>query len=67
MVKTQSSEVSYSVSTDLHPCVCVTIASSERLFSATGNIVTPLRAHLSPDKVEMLTSLSKNLKRLFDF
>lgn len=42
-------------------CVCATSSSSERLFSAAGNIVTPLRAHLKPDKVEMLTFLSKNL------
>ena len=42
-------------------CICATSASSERLFSAAGNIVTPLRAHLNPDKVEMLTFFSKNL------
>lgn len=42
-------------------CVCATSCSSERLFSAAGNVVTPLRAHLKPDKVEMLTFLSKNL------
>ena len=42
-------------------CVCATSCSSERLFSAAGNIVTPLRAHLNRDKVEMLTFLSKNL------
>ena len=42
-------------------CVCATSTSSERLFSAAGNIATPLRAHLKPDKVEMLTFLSKNL------
>ncbi len=42
-------------------CVCATSTSSERLFSAAGNVVTPLRAHLKPDKVEMLTFLSKNL------
>ncbi len=42
-------------------CVCATSTSSERLFIAAGNVVTPLRAHLKPDKVEMLTFLSKNL------
>ncbi len=42
-------------------CICATSSSSERLFSTAGNIVTPLRAHLKPDKVEMLTFLSKNL------
>ncbi len=42
-------------------CICATSASSERVFSTAGNVLTPLRAHLTPDKVEMLTFLSKNL------
>ena len=42
-------------------CICATSSSSERLFSTAGNIATPLRSHLTPDKVEMLTFLSKNL------
>lgn len=42
-------------------CVCATSTSSERLFSTSGNIVTPTRSHLNPDKVEMLTFLAKNL------
>ena len=42
-------------------CVCATSCSSERLFSASGNIVSPLRATLNPDKVDMLTFLAKNL------
>ena len=42
-------------------CICATSSSSERLFSTAGNIATPLRSHLTPDKVEMLTFLSKKL------
>ena len=42
-------------------CVCATSSPSERLFSASGNIVSPLRATLNPDKVNMLTFLAKNL------
>ena len=38
-----------------------TSASSERLFSRSGKIVTPLRASLKPDKVDMLVFLSKNV------
>ena len=34
--------------------VCATSSSSERLFSTSGNIVTPQRASLKPDKVDML-------------
>lgn len=42
-------------------CVCATSSPSERLFSASGNIVSPSRATLNPDKVDMLTFLCKNL------
>ena len=42
-------------------CVCATSAASERLFSTSGKIVTPLRACLKPDKVDMLVFLSRNL------
>ena len=42
-------------------CICATSSSSERLFSTAGNIATPLRSHLTPDKVKMLTFLLKNL------
>ncbi len=41
--------------------VCATSSPSERLFSSSGNIVSPTRMKLSPDKVNMLTFLSKNL------
>ena len=42
-------------------CVCATSSASERLFSTSGNIVTPSRSSLKPDKVNMLTFLTKNL------
>ena len=42
-------------------CVCATSSPSERVFSRSGNIVSPLRATMSPHKVDMLTFLSKNL------
>jgi hypothetical protein len=42
-------------------CVCATSTSSERLFSTSGSIVTPQRAGLKPEKVNMLTFLAKNL------
>ena len=42
--------------------VPATSASSERLFSKSGKVVTPLRASLKPDKVEQLVFLAKNTK-----
>ena len=42
--------------------VPATSASSERLFSKSGKVVTPLRASLKPDKVEQLVFLAKNIK-----
>ena len=42
-------------------CVCATSCASERVFSSSGKIVTPLRASMNPHKVDMLTFLSKNL------
>ena len=42
-------------------CVCATSSPSEHLFSSSGHIVSPLRLKLKPDKVNMLTFLSKNL------
>ena len=41
--------------------VCATSVSSERVFSTSGNIVTPHSMNLNTKKVEMLTFLSENL------
>ena len=42
--------------------VCATSCASERLFSISGNIVTPTKTCLNPDKVNMLAFLAKNLE-----
>ena len=42
-------------------CMCATSCASERLFSTSGNIITPTRATLKPHKVNMLVFLAKNL------
>lgn len=41
--------------------VCATSCASERVFSAGGNIVTPYRSCLKPDKVDKLVFLAQNL------
>jgi hypothetical protein len=42
-------------------CVCATSCPSERLFSTSGNIVTPSKCSMKPDTVDMLTFLANNL------
>ncbi|KAI2658595.1 E3 SUMO-protein ligase ZBED1 [Labeo rohita] len=42
-------------------CICATSTASERMFSTAGNIVTPVRCCLKPEKVNMLVFLSRNL------
>ena len=39
-------------------CACATSSPSERLFSTSGDIVTPNRCSMKPDKVDMLTFLT---------
>ena len=41
--------------------ICAISSALERLFSTSGNVVTPSRSSLKPDKVNMLTFLAKNL------
>ena len=41
--------------------ICATSCPSERVFSAGGNVVTPYRSHLKPDKVDKLVFLAQNL------
>ena len=43
-------------------CISATSCASERLFSTSGNIITPSRATLKPDKVNMLIFLASNLQ-----
>ena len=39
-------------------------ASSERVFSVAGNVVTPKRARLNPEKIEDLVVVKCNLRLL---
>lgn len=43
-------------------CIPATSSPSERLFSASGNVVTCQRSCLKPSKVDMLVFLCKNLQ-----
>ncbi|XP_067678487.1 E3 SUMO-protein ligase ZBED1-like [Haliotis asinina] len=43
-------------------CVPATSVPSERAFSTAGDIITPNRASLKPDNLDMLLFLKKNLK-----
>ena len=41
--------------------VCATSSPSERVFSASGNIINSKRTYLNPDNVDKLVFLAKNL------
>ena len=41
--------------------ICATSCASERLFSTSGKIVTPLRSNLKPENVDKLVFLAMNL------
>ena len=42
-------------------CICASSSPSERLFSASGNILSKKRTLLMPEKLNMLVFLAKNL------
>ena len=42
-------------------CIQASSSSSERTFSASGNIVTPKRNKLDPENVNLLVYLKENL------
>lgn len=43
-------------------CIPATSVPSEKVFSASGHILSPQRSKLKPEKVNMLTFLHFNLK-----
>ncbi len=45
-------------------CVPASSASSGRLFSATGNVVTKLRSSLDPQNLELLVYLHENMMKV---
>jgi hypothetical protein len=45
-------------------CVSSSSASSERLFSASGNVVTKLRSSLSPENLELIVYLHENMRKV---
>jgi hypothetical protein len=47
-------------------CIPATSVASERVFSTSGNIVNAKRSKLTPEHVDMLTFLAKNLKNAND-
>jgi hypothetical protein len=47
-------------------CIPATSVASERVFSTSGNIVNAKRSKLTPEHVDMLTFLAKNLENADD-
>jgi len=45
-------------------CVTASSASAERLFSASGNVVTKLRSSLAPENLELLVYLHENMRKV---
>jgi hypothetical protein len=51
-------------------CITASSASAERLFSASGKVITPLRSSLDPANVDKMVYLHENLKEVdikYDF
>lgn len=47
-------------------CIPATSVASERVFSTSGNIVNAKHSKLTPEHVDMLTFLAKNLQQADD-